>query len=666
MGVLGLTPFLLKSFPEVVKQLPDRLQGLAGKTVVIDGTLITQRLHFSQVPHAYRHMLGWYRLVKEFEASGVSAICVFDGKERSLAKARETERRREIQRLAVARGSIELDRVKRLNRLIDVLDRFQKLDAIQRGRVAELLQLISSGQELPPSAVSPDVLPEGQTPIQDAVAQLQQRAAQLLVEVDHPYEQDRFPISATSPPPTEEEYLKSTLETEAVEAPIFAPGPSKSTVTSDEITLDAEAVEIPVFAPGITSQEAPSSTTISNDNENDPAPDMSVPQPTSQTPPPLTSVSTPITPSDPPPVSTPSVSSAPLTPRSSPPPAPSPANQPLPPLERPFPSPITDALNAEVSPSTEDNTVATVALLYFDFRDSVRKLASLTPVAPDVPGHSTETEEQDARVEYSMTKSQIQLTADEAKLWEELASPAPYSPDSYSPVQTLSALSQRADLISQSYQRRTHPPTTQTYDETKELLRAMGVPCMDTIGTYEAEALASALVLNGFADYVASEDTDVVIYEAPLIRNITSRNGPLMVLSGLEIRTALELDRSSFIDFALLLGTDFSQRIKNVGPSRALKFIRQHKSIERVIEAETKFTPRVPAATYLAEVEVARLVFQTLPPLPDANLLEQAKDEEGLVVLLQRFGLGKLLMADESWDFEEALQGNYFSDDPSA
>lgn len=157
------------------------------------------------------------------------------------------------------------------------------------------------------------------------------------------------------------------------------------------------------------------------------------------------------------------------------------------------------------------------------------------------------------------------------------------------------------------------------------------------------------------------------MYEAPLIRNITNRSGPLMMLSGTEIRTALQLDRSSFIDFALLLGTDFSQRIKNVGPTRALKFIRQHKSIERVIEAEKKYTPRVPAQAYLAEVELARLVFQTLPPVPDEKLLEQDKDDEGLSVLLQRFGLGKLLMGDEDfWDFEEALRGNYFSDDPSA
>jgi flap endonuclease-1 len=54
-----------------------------------DGTLVTQRFHFAQAPHSYRHVLGWYRLARELNEANVSAICVFDGKERNLAKAPE-------------------------------------------------------------------------------------------------------------------------------------------------------------------------------------------------------------------------------------------------------------------------------------------------------------------------------------------------------------------------------------------------------------------------------------------------------------------------------------------------------------------------------------------------------------------------------------------------
>lgn len=58
-------------------------------TCYSDGTLITQRLHFAQVPHPYRHVLGWYRIAKELQDAQVGAVCIFDGKSRSLAKQGE-------------------------------------------------------------------------------------------------------------------------------------------------------------------------------------------------------------------------------------------------------------------------------------------------------------------------------------------------------------------------------------------------------------------------------------------------------------------------------------------------------------------------------------------------------------------------------------------------
>ena len=156
---------------------------------------------------------------------------------------------------------------------------------------------------------------------------------------------------------------------------------------------------------------------------------------------------------------------------------------------------------------------------------------------------------------------------------------------------------------------------------------------------------------------------DVLVYEAPLLRNITNRQSPLTLLSGAEIRQVLQLDRASYVDFALLLGTDFSQRIKNLGPHRAIKLIRAHGRIEHVIANEPKFTPRLPADAYLEQVEIARLVFETLPPIPDPKLLQPTEIDEALVAtLLDKYGVHREAMV---WDFASALDGNYFNDDPS-
>ncbi|KAG6824527.1 hypothetical protein H0H87_011593, partial [Tephrocybe sp. NHM501043] len=91
-------------------------------------------------------------------------------------------------------------------------------------------------------------------------------------------------------------------------------------------------------------------------------------------------------------------------------------------------------------------------------------------------------------------------------------------------------------------------------------------------------------------------------------------------------------------------------------------------TIERVIEFETKKFPLpLNLEAYLDQVEVARLVFCTLPPVPDESMLEQEDpDEKAVLELLQKYDLGREVMDMPDWDHEAALEGNYFQDNPSA
>lgn len=109
---------------------------------------------------------------------------------------------------------------------------------------------------------------------------------------------------------------------------------------------------------------------------------------------------------------------------------------------------------------------------------------------------------------FAMSKTQHQLTVEEGKLWEKLTDPEELLDDDASPTETiLASLREKSCFMFQSLVRRSNPPTSITYKESKSILHAMGVPCIESTGSYEAEALASSLVLNGCADYVASEDT---------------------------------------------------------------------------------------------------------------------------------------------------------------
>ncbi|KAG5643631.1 hypothetical protein DXG03_000556 [Asterophora parasitica] len=573
-----------------------------------DGTLITQRFHFAQAPHRYRHVLGWYKLINELRDAGVSAVCVFDGKYRNMAKAREAERRKEMQRKTSARGALEHDRSQRLRKLYDTLHKFRKLDSTARERAASLLRQLSLEDEAvarkPPESISQQVqAPLIPTPPYTLSAPQGPRL---------PADDETFASHFIA-----EEVLESALEegplglfSAAHDAHYYALDPYFSVV---ETTHPFEEPDPTLFADVVY---------LSLDIGDD--------------------VYTHVSPVHVDELPQPSIIAEPA-----------PFLQPVPVLE-------------PVRP--EDDVLAHLSALYLDYRHSVSNLYSLMgPLAPSLP--ITSGADPDTQADIVMTKAQYQLTLEEGGIWDTLSTePDASSTEIEMEESALAKLSRTSDIMLASFERRTNPPRRQTYDESKEVLRAMGVPCLDAEGPFEAEALASSMVLNGLADYVASEDTDVIVYEAPLVRNLTSRNVPLTVVSGAEVRSRLQLDRASFVDFVLLLGTDFSQRIKNVGPARALKFIREHGSIERVIELEKKYIPRIPHDAYLEQVEIARTVFDTLPPVPKQSLLEEGVyDEAEIMQLLQKYNLGRAAAAiGYEWDYNAALGGNYFGDNPSA
>lgn len=151
------------------------------------------------------------------------------------------------------------------------------------------------------------------------------------------------------------------------------------------------------------------------------------------------------------------------------------------------------------------------------------------------------------------------------------------------------------------------------------------------------------------------------------MRNIASVQGPLEIISAKDIQNRLDLDRQAYIDFALLLGTDFSQRLKNVGPVRALSFIKKHDTIEHILRSETKYPPRSSHAEYLNEIQAARAIFNSSPGIPSPQVLSPAfRNEVVISSILDRYNLTKALLDAGGLDYENALAGNYFADNPIA
>ena len=48
--------------------------------------------------------------------------------------------------------------------------------------------------------------------------------------------------------------------------------------------------------------------------------------------------------------------------------------------------------------------------------------------------------------------------------------------------------------------------------------------------------------------------------------------------------SGLDLTRAQFVDLCIMLGCDYCDSIRGVGPKTALKLIREHKSIEAILD----------------------------------------------------------------------------------
>ena len=138
------------------------------------------------------------------------------------------------------------------------------------------------------------------------------------------------------------------------------------------------------------------------------------------------------------------------------------------------------------------------------------------------------------------------------------------------------------------YASRTVRITDEMLIQSKELLRALGIPVIQAPS--EGEAEAALLARQGKAYAAASQDYDTLLYATPfLIRNLTSPKRKKLP-SGLyvdvkpeliefqQVLNELDIDKDQLICLAILVGTDYNPGgIKGLGQKRALEIVQQYK-----------------------------------------------------------------------------------------
>ena len=143
----------------------------------------------------------------------------------------------------------------------------------------------------------------------------------------------------------------------------------------------------------------------------------------------------------------------------------------------------------------------------------------------------------------------------------------------------------------------------QAVNDARHLLDLLGIPWVQAPS--EGEAQAAMMCRRGEVWASNSRDYDSLLFGTPrLLRYLTISGEEWLPSKGrarklvpelIELEKFLEelgITREQLIDLAILVGTDFNEGVKGIGPKTALKLIREHETIEKLPEEVHEKIPK--------------------------------------------------------------------------
>ena len=173
--------------------------------------------------------------------------------------------------------------------------------------------------------------------------------------------------------------------------------------------------------------------------------------------------------------------------------------------------------------------------------------------------------------------------------------------------------------------------------DAKRLLGLLGVPWVQAPG--EGEAQAAHMARRGDVWAASTRDYDSLLFGAPrLVRYLTVQGREWLPSKGRSRKLEPELielgsflghhgiTREQLVDLAILVGTDFNEGLKGIGPKTALKLVREHGRLEEMPE---EVASRLPA-----EFDQIREIYLDPDVTDDYDVAGGSLDEEGLYSFL--------------------------------
>lgn len=186
------------------------------------------------------------------------------------------------------------------------------------------------------------------------------------------------------------------------------------------------------------------------------------------------------------------------------------------------------------------------------------------------------------------------------------------------------------------------------FEQCMDLLTLMGIPYI--IAPEEADSQCAYLAKMGLVDAVMTEDMDILTFGSPkIVRNLTSHKIEATEICLNEVLERLEINQEQFIEFCILLGSDYCNGITEVKPQIILEYFKKSKNIKDTISNMKEDGLKVPSKIFYEETKeyflnpiIEKEVDLKFKKPQYSKLLKKLVNDYGLIKYLIKNKLDKL------------------------
>jgi flap endonuclease-1 len=129
--------------------------------------------------------------------------------------------------------------------------------------------------------------------------------------------------------------------------------------------------------------------------------------------------------------------------------------------------------------------------------------------------------------------------------------------------------------------------TKKQWNECKELLNIMGIPWINA--PEEADSQCAYLSKEKIVDAVLTDDMDILTFgSSKIVKNLSSKKNYTTEINLDDVLKTLNLSLDEFIEFCILLGSDYDDGLSNIKQNIILEYYTKYKNIEDTINAMKK------------------------------------------------------------------------------